>query len=272
MGGEASREKTELADERVEAVGTHAEGARRSTETANGEPAVRSETGCTREIEGDGHGAARGNTDNISELEAGVSSAATAGANTSFDESPDVTSAGVKDRLNISKNKNPKDIRVVTEPGVLGGLRQSLSVASGIVLSANSETIEEQNNICDKNHCEASEMENDANVTKTSGLHTESLGVSTNEQSCATGKLTSGVQATGEQQQNENNETRDDCSQLNTSNTLLGETCWKNIGDTEGDDFHDATDIVSPDVGTITTNKGENTTPSKQTLTFIYNM
>ena len=172
MGGETSKEETELADDEVEAavdvtpVGS-TEGAPGETD---GDLAARSDPGSTHEIEGDGHGAARGNIDNISELEGVSCNTAAAEANTSFDESRDAVNTEIDNQLNVVDPGQKQHDDVVTEPSLSGALRQSLAVGSGIGLPANTETGDEENKICSDNNRASGEMENNSNGMETNGF------------------------------------------------------------------------------------------------------
>ena len=263
MGGEASKEETELAGDEVEAAVdvTPVGGTEEATRASDGELAVRSDPDSTREIEGDGHGATLGgNIDSISELEGMSCNSAAAGANQSFDESRDAVNTESDDQLhmNVVSTGQKQHDNDITEPSLSGALRQNLPLASGIVLSGNTDTSGEENKVSGENNKVDSEMENNSKETETNGLAAE--GNIHEKEGCENENGQIMEHHETHQKQNE-----DVIKENQVPNKLVEKTASEGSDEENFFDAAEASHSPSPDVGATVINTGENRTPSTQT-------
>ena len=136
MGGEASKEETELVNDKVEAAVdvTAAGSAESAPGPSQGNPSEGNDPGGTHEIEGNGHGTGLDNSEKDSEPEEVNCNPASSGGqvtpggqNTSFDKSCDAVGNDQPTRLDSGQKQQKSD---VTEPSSLGALTQALPVPS----------------------------------------------------------------------------------------------------------------------------------------------
>ena len=136
MGGEASKEETELANDKVEAAVdvTVAGSAESVPGPSQGNPFEGNDPGGTHEIEGNGHGTGLDNSKKDSEPEevncnpaSSEGQITSGGQNTSFDKSCDAEINDQPTRLDSGQKQQRSD---VTEPSLLGALTQALPVPS----------------------------------------------------------------------------------------------------------------------------------------------
>ena len=272
MGGEASKEETELASDEVEAavdVSPVRSAANTPGET-NGDRSERTDPGSTHKIEGDGHGEVRGNSNNVSELEGVGCNIATAGVkNTSFDESRDTLTDDQLAALDSGQKQGESDI---TEPSLLGALRQSLPIASGIVLRTNSESTEGEDKACRSSNSEACKMENSSTEAKTGGLTEEGSAIDTKktEEPTETGEVNLDMQGASVDiiAQDTSNDGGENQPKSSSDNKLEKTSSIGSEG-MEEDTFFDADaygDIATAaDTRDTVINTGENATPPIQT-------
>ena len=268
MGGEASKE-TELAGDEVEAaVDVSPVGNAENTPGETyGDRSERTDPGSTHKIEGDGHGEVRGNS-NVSELEGVGCNIATAGVrNTSFDESRDTLTDDQLDALDSGQKQGESDI---TERSLLGAFRQSLPIASGIVLKANSASTDDK--ACRSSNSEAYEMENNSAEAKANGL-TEFEGSSIDAKKAqnptVAGEMNSDVvQGTSaglisHDTSSDGGENQPKSSSVNK----LEKTLSVGSEGMEEDAFFDADGdiVIAADTRDTVINTGENATPPAQT-------
>ena len=269
MGGEASKEETELASDEAEAaVDVSPVGSAENTPgETNGDPSERTDPSSIHKIEGDGHGEVRGNSNNVSELEGIGCSIATAGVkNTSFHESRDTLTDDQLDALDSGQKQGESDI---TERSLLGALRQSLPIASGIVLRANSESTEGEDKACRSSNSEVCEMENNSTEAKTGGLTEEGSAIDTKktEKSTETGEINSDMQGASagliaHDTSNEGGENQPKSSfdnKLEKTSSVGSEGMEDTFFDADGDT------VTAADTRDTVINTGENATPPIQT-------
>ena len=272
MGGEASKEETELASDEVDAVVdvSPVGSAVNTPGKTNGDRIERTDPGSTHKIEGDGHGEVRGNSNNVSELEGVGCNIATAGVkNTSFDESRGTLTDDQLAALDSGQKQGESDI---TEPSLLGALRQSLPIASGIVLRTNSESTEGEDKACRSSNSEACKMENNSTEVKTGGLTEEGSAIDTKktEKPTETGEMNLDMQevSAGIIAQDTSNDGGEN-QPKNSSDNKLEKTSSVGSEGMEEDTFFDADadgDIATAvDTRGTVINTGENVTPPIQT-------
>ena len=272
MGGEASKEETELASDEVEAVVdvSPVGSAANTPGKTNGDRIERTDPGSTHKIEGDGHGEVRGNSNNVSELEGVGCNIATAGVkNTSFDESRDTLTDDQLAALDSGQKQGESDI---TEPSLLGALRQSLPIASGIVLRTNSESTEGEDKACRSSNSEACKMENNSTKAKTGGLTKEGSAIDTKKtkKPTETGEMNLDMQevSAGIIAQDTSNDGGENQPKNSSDNKLEKRSSVGSEG-MEEDTFFDADadgDIATAvDTRGTVVNTGENVTPPIQT-------
>ena len=264
MGGEASKEETELASDEVEAAVdvAPAGSAENSPGKTNGDRSERSDPSSAHKIEGDGHGEVGGNSNNVSELERVGCNIATVGVkNTSFGESHDVLSGDQLDALDSSQKQEERDI---TDRSLVGAVRQSLPITSE---GANSGSTEGEDKAFGNSNSEACEMENNSIEGKTGGFTAEgsAINIKKTEKPTETGEMNLDMQG-NLIVQDINDDGEEDQPKSSFVNKLKKTSSVGSQG-TEEDAFFDADGDIIPaaDAGDTVINTGENATPPTQT-------